>query len=49
MLVRSSFLNQFLFEILLCVVLKGSKPLPSIRTKLHAELFPMKIFNEYFQ
>jgi hypothetical protein len=24
--------------IALCVVLKGSKPLPSIRTKLHAEL-----------
>jgi hypothetical protein len=37
-LVRSLFLCLFLLFIPLCVVLKGSKPLPSIRTKLHAEL-----------
>jgi hypothetical protein len=37
-LVRSLFLFLYLFDILLCVVLKGHKSLPSIRTKLHAEL-----------
>jgi hypothetical protein len=38
MLVHSDFFCLFLLFIPLCVVLKGSKPLPFIRTKLHAEL-----------
>jgi hypothetical protein len=44
------FCVYFYLFLTLCVVLKGSKPLLSIRTKLHAVLFFSKnIFNEYFQ
>jgi hypothetical protein len=38
MFVCCLFLIQFLFDILLCVVLKGHKSLFYIQTKLHAEL-----------
>jgi hypothetical protein len=37
-LVRSAFFVYFSLFIPLCVVLKGFKPLTSLRTKLHAEL-----------